>query len=287
MRLVELAGVRRCYGDVEALDGADLTVESGQVVGLLGGNGAGKTTLIRILLGLERADAGSVLLFGEPPSRGGRRRVGYVPQGLGLWADLTVGENVAFSASAYGLTDEPARRVAETMGSETTTLVEDLPLGPRRRLAMAVACMHDPDLLLLDEPTSGVGPLQRARLWEGIADAAQHGAGVLVTTHHLAEAEQCDVLVVLDRGRVVAHGTLEDVIGERKVVQVQARDWRAALRALAAAELPASLDGTRLRIASGAEREVEKALVDAGVEAQVGTAPAGLEEAFLQLVSTR
>ena len=163
----------------------DLTLGPGEVVGLLGANGAGKTTLIRMLLGLLPATAGQVRLFGGPPSRPARRRVGYVPQTLGLYDDLTPAENLAFSAAVFG---RGARATLPAGCAATGVLVGDLPLGVQRRVAFTEALGHRPDLLILDEPTSGVDPLARARLWETIADAAQAGAGVLVTTHYMDEA---------------------------------------------------------------------------------------------------
>ena len=157
------------------------------MVGLIGANGSGKTTLIRMLLGLLAPTAGRVRLFGEPPSRRTRARLGYVPQSLGLYEDLTVAENLAFSAAAYGSRDATLEGDLAQAGD---TLVGDLPLGLRRRAAFAIALGHHPDLLVLDEPTSGVDPLQRARLWRPSGAAPSGALKVLVTTHHLAEAEQ-------------------------------------------------------------------------------------------------
>src|ERR1019366_4849008 len=160
-------------------------------------NCAGKTTLIRLVLGLLRPTRGEVLLFGAPPSMGTRRRVGYVPQTLGLYDDMTVLENWTFTAAAFGTERGP---LPPGIGEVQDELVGPLPLGVQRRVAFAVAFSHRPELLVLDEPTSGVGPLSRARLWQDIRDSAEHGTGVLVTTHNMEEAEQCDRLVVRLRG---------------------------------------------------------------------------------------
>src|SRR5580658_3119656 len=207
--LAECAAVSRTFGSFTAVDRVDLAVRAGEVVGLLGGNGAGKTTLIRLLLGLLPVSAGSVRLFGQPPSRATRRRIGYVPQTLGLYDDLTVAENLAFSGAVFSA---PARTPA-SLRRYAGALVGDLPLGVARRAAFAQALAHAPDLLLLDEPTSGVDPLARARLWETIGEAAAAGAGAIVTTHNMEEAEECSRLVVMAAGRVVAVGTTKQIIG--------------------------------------------------------------------------
>lgn len=207
--LAEARGVSRRFGSVIAVSAVDLAVGPGEVVGLLGGNGAGKTTLIRMMLGLLRPTDGRIRLFGGPPSRAARRRVGYVPQTLGLYAGLTVAENWAFTSSAFGGSGVPlAERIAPWAGE----LVGELPLGAQRQVAFAVMLSHHPELLVLDEPTSGVGPLASARLWEDIRQAADRGAGVLVTTHNMEEARECDRLVVMAGGQVVARGTADDII---------------------------------------------------------------------------
>jgi ABC-2 type transport system ATP-binding protein len=156
-----LAATRR-FGRFTAVDAVDMQVGAGEVIGLLGANGAGKTTLIRMLLGLLRPSSGAVLLFGEPPSRDTRRRLGYVPQGLGLYDDLTPAENLTFAQSAFG---EGSAVVPAELSRYAAVPVGRLPLGVQRRVAFTQALAHQPDLLVLDEPTSGADPMARARLW--------------------------------------------------------------------------------------------------------------------------
>jgi ABC-2 type transport system ATP-binding protein len=280
--LVSAEGVTKRFGELLVVDGVDLAVAGGEVVGLIGANGAGKTTLIRMLLGLLTSTAGRVRLFGEPPSRRTRTRLGYVPQSLGLYEDLTVAENLAFSAAAYGSDDA---RLEGELAEARDTLVRDLPLGLRRRAAFAIALGHLPDLLVLDEPTSGIDPLQRARLWETIRATAEHGAGVLVTTHHLGEAEQCDRLVVLAAGRVVAAGSLPEIVGDTTAAEVRTPSWEAAFTTLDQAGLPVSLVGRTLRVPAADPARVRRLLADAGVPAEVAPVPASFEETFVVLAA--
>jgi ABC-2 type transport system ATP-binding protein/ribosome-dependent ATPase len=229
---------------------------------LIGANGAGKTTLIRIALGVVRPTAGEASLFGEAPSREMRRRVGYVPQGLGLYDDLTVAENLSFVARSFGVADAPA--TDPEVASSRDRLVGELPLGLRRRVAFAATLSHRPELLVLDEPTSGVGALARARLWEVIRAAAEGGSGVLVTTHYMSEASQCDRLVVLMAGRAAARGTAAEIAGGLVTQEVLAEPWDRPFRALKDAGLPVALAGRRIRIPGADPTRVRAALADAG-----------------------
>ena len=280
--LAAATGATKRFGELLAVDRVDFTVAAGEVVGLIGANGAGKTTLIRMLLGLLTPTAGQVRLFGEPPSRRTRARLGYVPQSLGLYEDLTVAENLAFSTAAYGSSDAV---LEGELAEARDTLIRDLPLGLRRRAAFAIALGHHPDLLVLDEPTSGVDPLQRARLWETIRASAEQGAGVLVTTHHLSEAEQCDRLVVLAAGRVAAAGTLAEVVGDTTAVEIRTPSWEAAFTALDLARLPVSLVGRTLRVPGANPAAVARLLAEAGVDADVAPVPASFEETFVVLAA--
>jgi ABC-type multidrug transport system ATPase subunit len=277
--LAECVGVTRRFGHFTAVDGVDLQLGRGEVVGLLGANGAGKTTLIRMLLGLLRTSAGEVRLFGEPPSRRTRQRLGYVPQGLGLYDDLTPAENLAFSAAVFG---HGARgELPGPVRPFGRTVVGSLPLGIQRSAAFAEALAHRPDLLILDEPTSGVDPLGRARLWETVTGAAAAGAGVLVTTHYMDEAGECDRLLVMADGRVVAAGTAAEITGSGRVTVVESDDWARAFGTLEAAGLPAALVGRALRVPGAAPDEVRRAL--GGLPARVFEEPATLEESFFRL----
>ncbi|MGA7986784.1 MAG: ABC transporter ATP-binding protein [Candidatus Dormiibacterota bacterium] len=279
--LAETSNVTARFGHVTAVDSVSLSVGGGEVVGLLGANGAGKTTVIRLLLGLVRPSHGLVSLFGAPPSTSTRRRIGYVPQTLGLYDDLTVEENWRFTASAFG---SARRALAPSISEARNQLVGSLPLGVQRRVAFAVAFSHQPELLVLDEPTSGVGSLSRARLWQDIRESAEHGAGVLVTTHNMEEAEQCDRLIVMAGGQVIAEGSVTDVIGDRRVVQVTCDRWQKAFSMLDAAGLIVQVRGDVLRVPASPQA-VEELLVRHELRGDVVTVPANLEEAFVSIVS--
>jgi ABC-2 type transport system ATP-binding protein len=269
------------FGSFTAVDAANLAVGPGEVVGLLGANGAGKTTLIRLLLGLLRPSSGTVRLFGESPSAATRRRVGYVPQTLGLYRDLTVAENWSFTAAAFG--SAPAAP-PEDIEAWRDALVGDLPLGIARRVAFAVALSHRPELLVLDEPTSGVGPLGAARLWEQIRGAADAGASVLVTTHGMEEAQECDRLLVMADGRVVASGTTAGIVAGRTVAEVRCEDWSRAFAVLDAAGLPAQVHGQGVLRVPGPAAAVRDVLAAAGLAATISEVPANLEETFVSIV---
>ena len=275
--LAEAHNIGKRFGENVAVDSVSISISKGEIVGLVGANGAGKTTLIRMLLGLARPDAGMVALFGEAPTRATRRRIGYVPQTMGLYDDLTVVENLAFSARVFGL-DPPG--LDDEMAPVADTLVGDLPLGLRHRVAFVAALAHRPDLLVLDEPTSGVGPLGRADLWDTIHDATDAGAGALVTTHHMDEAEQCDRLVFLAAGRAVASGTVAEIVAGQLTVEAAPDDHYAALAMLEEAGLPVLPTGTHLRIPGTPLLSVRSVLGD---EADLSEKPSSLEEAFMTL----
>jgi ABC-2 type transport system ATP-binding protein len=281
--LAAALGLSVSFGDHRAVDRVDLAVDRGEIVGLLGANGAGKTTLIRALLGLVRPAGGAVELFGAPPGLRGRRRVGYVPQNLGLYGDLTVAENWAFVEGVFGLGRATLPVSLAPWGDHR---LAELPLGVQRQAAFAVALSHRPELLVLDEPTSGVGPLGAARLWRAIGAAAEDGAGVLVTTHNMEEAEQCDRLTILIEGSVAARGSVSQVVGASRVAEVRGADWRRAYRVLDDAGLVVQPRGAVLRVAAGADA-VSGLLEHHGLSAAVSEVPATLEEAFVALVSER
>jgi ABC-2 type transport system ATP-binding protein len=278
--VVEARSVTRTFGAFTAVDDVSMHVARGEVVGLLGANGAGKTTLMRMLLGLLPATSGTVTMLGGPPNRARRRRLGYVPQNLGLYTDMTLTENLEFVAATYGAATP---RLTDDLAAYAKVLVGDMPLGAQRQAAFVAALSHRPEAVLLDEPTSGVDALARARLWDTIREQSDRGVGVLVTTHYMQEAQQCDRLLLMSQGRLVGQGSESDIIGDTRALAVRTDDWASAFSALNAARLPVILDGRAVRVADTSLDDVRSALAAAHVTAEVVPVPATIEERMLVL----
>lgn len=217
---VETHKLRKVFGTIVALEGLDLSIERGEVFGLLGPNGSGKTTTIRMLTGLMAPTSGSASVVGYDVAREAehlRRRIGYMSQKYGLYDDLTVVENIQFYAGLYGLTNpERQQRVREQMNAFQLTaraqhLAGTLSGGWKQRLALACATTHRPDMIFLDEPTAGVDPASRRLFWERIYELSSNGTTILVTTHYMDEAERCQRLAFLSRGHLIALGTPAEI----------------------------------------------------------------------------
>jgi ABC-2 type transport system ATP-binding protein len=218
--IVEARDLVRRFGAFAAVDHVSFSVRRGEIFGLLGPNGAGKTTTFRMLCGLLPATSGSLQVAGVDLRRArssARQRIGYVAQKFSLYGQLSVAENLEFFASAYNLRGERKRqRIAWAMaefelGAFASLPTGYLPGGYRQRLAMAVALIHEPETLFLDEPTSGADPLARREFWQRIVALANAGVTVIVTTHFMEEAEYCDRVAIMDAGRVLAQGTPGDI----------------------------------------------------------------------------
>ena len=218
--VIEVRDVKRRFGDFYAVKGVTFQVGRGEVFGLLGANGAGKSTTFRMLCGLLPATEGVLRVAGvdlRHAAAAARARVGYMSQKFSLYGALSVAENLRFFSSAYGLSGPGQReRINWALGqfelgpmADTNSL--DLPLGHKQRLAMACALMHEPEILFLDEPTSGVDPLARREFWGHINSLAEQNVTVMVTTHFMEEAEYCDRLAIMADGEILALGTPEEI----------------------------------------------------------------------------
>lgn len=200
--LISVHELRKRFGDFEALKGVSFAVSSGEIVGLIGANGAGKSTSMRIILGLEAATSGQVSVLGQRPgSLMARKHLGYVPQFVGLAPSLSARENLIFNARQYQC--QVPTQVDQWASSFGATPVANLPLSTRRMLACMNATMHAPQLLIMDEPTSGMDPLARLRLWQYLRQLASSGVGILISTHYSSEAAQCDRVVRMRAGQVI------------------------------------------------------------------------------------
>ncbi len=214
--IVVVENLTRRFGDFTAVDSISFEVRKGEVFGFLGPNGAGKTTTIKVLTGLQLPSSGRARVAGfdvATESEEIKSRVGYMSQLFSLYGDLTVEENIAFFSGLYSVprAKRPERRdwVLEMAGLESSRgrLVRELSLGWKQRLALGCAVLHEPPVLFLDEPTSGVDPLSRRAFWDLIYRMASGGTTVFVTTHYMEEAEYCDRLALMNRGRLVALDT--------------------------------------------------------------------------------
>jgi ABC-2 type transport system ATP-binding protein len=210
---IVVEGLTRKFGEFTAVDSVSFTVKPGEIFGLLGPNGAGKTTVIRMLTGLLLPTSGGGRVAGADlltESETIKRRIGYMSQLFSLYADLTVEENIGFFAGLYGVTGErlAVRRAAVLrmagLEGQHRTITGELPLGWKQRLALGCAVLHEPGILFLDEPTSGVDPVARRRFWTLIDGLAREGTTVMVSTHYLEEAEYCHRVGLMNRGRLIA-----------------------------------------------------------------------------------
>jgi ABC-2 type transport system ATP-binding protein len=220
---VETIGLAKKFGQLVAVQGLDLTIRRGEVFGLLGPNGSGKTTTIRMLCGLIEPSAGRATVVGfdvATQSEDIRRNIGYMSQRFGLYDDLTVAENLRFYSTIYGLHGAArAARMRELLDKleltpRATQLAGTLSGGWKQKLALACATAHRPQILFLDEPTAGVDPAARRRLWQLVYGLAAEGTTVLVTTHYMDEAARCERLAFLSRGHLIAVGTPEEVTAQ-------------------------------------------------------------------------
>ena len=244
--MIDVQHLRKQYGDLVAVDDVSFTAGSGSIFGFLGPNGAGKTTTISCISGLLKPTAGRITVSGHDVVTDGpaaRRHLGVVPQELALYSDLSAAANLAFWGSAYGLAGEPLRRrVAEVLtligladrGRDQTSTFSG---GMKRRLNFGCGIVHNPKVLLLDEPTAGVDPQSRVRLLELVRVQARAGTTVIYTTHYMEEAQDlCDRIAIVDRGKLLATGTLDELrrlVGEKDLVRLAGRfDAAAATRAL-------------------------------------------------------
>ncbi|MHC0036596.1 ABC transporter ATP-binding protein [Pseudoneobacillus sp. C159] len=212
--IVSIRNVAKVFGKQTVLQNISLEIQKGEIFGLLGPSGAGKTTLVKQLIGLDLPTKGEVDLFGKPmPSLDLIQRVGYMSQSDALYTELSAKENLEFFATLYGLAGKPRKkRIDEVMEivqltEHLTKLVSQYSGGMKRRLSLAAALLHEPDLLILDEPTVGIDPVLRQSIWDRFYQLKERGKTLIVTTHVMDEAEKCDRLGLIRDGHLIAVGT--------------------------------------------------------------------------------
>jgi ABC-2 type transport system ATP-binding protein len=292
----------RRFGGFTAVDRVSFEVRPGEIFGFLGPNGAGKTTTIKMLTGLLAPTEGEAWVAGLDVRRERaevKRRIGYMSQRFSLYSDLTVGENVALFGGLYGVAGERlaerSRWIYAMAGIEERAgrLTAELPLGWKQRLALGCALIHEPPILFLDEPTSGVDPLARRRFWDLIDEMSAAGTTVFVSTHYMEEAEYCNRLALMNRGRLIAldtpRGLRERVV--EPILEVRTDDAPRSVEALAAAPevLEAAMFGRSLHVTvrdahAGAD-VVRRVLVGAGrAVGDIHPVEPSLEDVFVSLV---
>lgn len=305
---IEAKGLTKVFGSVVAVSGVDLLVRRGEIFGLLGPNGAGKTTTIRMILGLIRPTKGSVKIFGIPVED--RREevlkvTGYMPQRFSLYEDLTVEENLLLYGRLYGLGRREVKRRVREMLEEFMLeefkyrLAGKLSGGTKQRLALAVALIHNPRLLVVDEPTAGVDPPIRRYFWDYFRRLRKEGITILLTTHYMDEAEHCDRLALMNRGKIVAEGSPVEIKrfafkGEIVEVIVNGEGVSEALNELSEVKevLEDSKDGALIRLrllvedASQDLLRITKALERRGFKVyRASQVFVSLEDAFIKLTT--
>lgn len=227
--MLEIEQLSKRFATKTIIDQLNLTIDEGEIFGLLGPNGAGKTTLIRMLVGLLRPNAGRITLFGKyhPESAELRQFIGYMPQQLAVYSGLSVLENVLFFGRMYAMEETTLEQRAINILKKVElykrkdSLVSTLSGGMIRRVMLATAMVHNPRLLILDEPTAGVDPLLRIKFWEWFHDLVKEGSSIIITTHNISEAGRCQQVVFLREGKLLEQGSPEDLMTKYSVSNLE------------------------------------------------------------------
>lgn len=294
---IDVRGLNKHFGDKHVVNELSLRVDRGEIFGFLGPNGSGKTTSIRMMCGLLTPDSGSGTCLGYDIQRESgeiKRRVGYMTQRFSFWEDLSIRENLDFIARVYEMPSrrEAVDRAIEGLGlsARAAQLAGALSGGWKQRLALAACMLHQPELLLLDEPTAGVDPSARREFWEELHALAARGISVLVSTHYMDEAERCHKLAYISYGRLMAQGTAEEIIASQGLATWAVSDGDLSaiaerLRGQPGIDQIAAF-GTRLHVtgrdAAVLEATLRRALADAHYRAE--PAQTGLEDVFIHLM---
>jgi ABC-2 type transport system ATP-binding protein len=294
---IDVRGLNKHFGDKHVVNDLSLRVDRGEIFGFLGPNGSGKTTSIRMMCGLLTPDSGSGTCLGydiQEESDEIKRRVGYMTQRFSFWEDLSIRENLDFIARVYEMPSrrEAVERALEELGltARAAQLAGALSGGWKQRLALAACMLHQPELLLLDEPTAGVDPSARREFWEELHALAARGISVLVSTHYMDEAERCHKLAYISFGKLMAQGTAEEIVASQALATcaISGGDLAAIaerLRGQPGIDQIAAF-GSALHVTGRDAAALEATLrrVTAGTASRVEPAQTGLEDVFIHLM---
>lgn len=294
---IDVQAMTKRFGSLTAVDHIDLSVEAGQICGFLGPNGSGKTTFLRMLCGLLRPDEGRGTVLGHDVIRESmaiKRQIGYMTQRFSFYEDLSVAENLDFVARIYAI-PEQRRAVAESLerlglAARRNQLAGTLSGGWKQRLALAACLIHAPKLLLLDEPTAGVDPKARREFWEEIHQLTGEGLTFIIATHYMDEAERCHRLAYLSRGKLLAYGTVSDVVAQARLTTWEARgpnllELSARLREHPGVEQAVAF-GNALHVSGADAQALERAIAAHRAEGtEWRQVESGLEDVFIHLMN--
>ena len=295
---IEVSDLKKNYGSLKAVDGISFSVKQGEVFGLLGPNGAGKTTTIEIMEGLRERDGGDVKILGLDPWKNGydvHKKIGVIPQEFTFIEKTTPREAILYYADLFNVKCDPDQILKDVLLDEKTkTYIEDLSGGQKRTTGLALSLVNTPEILFLDEPTTGLDPNARRAIWEVIRNLKAKGKTIILTTHYLDEAQQLsDHVAIMDHGRIVAIGTVDEIIhqyGSGERLEIQGTE-KLAEYIKANTELEVSYDHTRRTITIPLKKRIDAlaalaAAEQSGMEwGEIQTREDSLDDVFIKLVS--